>query len=65
VGVERLYVAQGKKVLEVDLIADRPSDKDLLTLLLGRSGKLRAPTIRSGTKLLVGYNSDLFSSVLG
>ncbi len=38
---------------------DRPTDETLLALLLGRSGKLRAPTMRAGTTLLVGYNVEL------
>jgi arsenate reductase-like glutaredoxin family protein len=51
-------------VLHVDLAAERPPDDDLLALLLGRSGKLRAPTLRSGARLLVGYNQDMLASVL-
>ena len=64
-GMDRMYVAQGKKILEVDLKKARPSDEALLELLLGRSGKLRAPTVRSGKKVLVGYNAELFETVLG
>ncbi len=63
-GVTKLRVAKGKRVLDVDLTTDRPTDEDLLALLLGRSGKLRAPTIRVGTELLVGYNQELLSSAL-
>jgi arsenate reductase-like glutaredoxin family protein len=63
-GVTDLYVAKGKNVLHVDLESERPSDDDLLALLLGRSGKLRAPTLRSGARLLVGYNQDMLASVL-
>lgn len=63
-GVSDLYVAKGRKVLHFDLESERPSDDDLLALLLGRSGKLRAPTLRSGTRLLVGYNQDLLGTVL-
>ena len=59
-----MRVAKGKKVLDVDLTADRPTDEELLALLLGRSGKLRAPTIRVRTELLVGYNQELLSSAL-
>jgi hypothetical protein len=42
----------------------RPSNDELLGLLLGRSGKLRAPTIRTGKTLLVGYNRDLLEAGL-
>jgi arsenate reductase-like glutaredoxin family protein len=57
-------VAKGKKVLEFDLNRQRPSDDELLGLMLGRSGKLRAPSIRVGNELLIGYNDDLLSSTL-
>lgn len=63
-GVNDLYVAKGKKTLHVDLSAERPSDDELLGLLLGRSGKLRAPTMRSGARLIVGYNSDMLRTLL-
>ena len=63
-GVARLHVAKGSKVIHFDLARDRPSDADLLGILLGRSGKLRAPTIRRGSTLLVGYNSELLETGL-
>jgi len=63
-GVNDLFVARGKKVLHFDLETDRPSDAELLELLLGRSGKLRAPTLRTGDRLLVGYNEQLLSTTL-
>jgi arsenate reductase-like glutaredoxin family protein len=49
----------------VDLVSDRPDDEALLALLLGRSGKLRAPTIRTGTRVLVGYNAEIMEDLLG
>jgi len=57
-------VAKGKKSLYVDLSQERPSDDELLALLLGRSGKLRAPTFRSGDRLIVGYNADLMAETM-
>ncbi len=50
--------------MHFDLTADRPSDDALLEVLLGRSGKLRAPSVRTGTTLLVGYNEDLLAEHL-
>jgi arsenate reductase-like glutaredoxin family protein len=64
-GVSDLYVAKGKKTLHVDLTADRPSDPELLSLLLGRSGKLRAPAIKVSGRLLVGYNDKILREHLG
>ncbi len=62
--MDDLYVAQGRKVLHLDLAAKRPSDEELLALLLGRSGTLRAPSIRTGSALLVGYSQELLDQML-
>lgn len=63
-GVNDLYVAKGRNVVHIALPASRPSDEELLEMLLGRSGKLRAPTMRVGSKLIVGYNADLLGDAL-
>jgi arsenate reductase-like glutaredoxin family protein len=63
-GIHELLVAKGKKILRLDLRADRPDDGELLALLLGRSGKLRAPSLRQGNRLLVGYNADLMATLV-
>lgn len=63
-GVSDLYVARGKKIVHVDLNAARPADEDLVGLLCSRFGKLRAPTMRSGDRLLVGYNAEMLSTLL-
>jgi len=59
-----LWVAKGRTVLRLDLAKERPSDEELLELMLGRSGKLRAPTSRVGRRLLVGYNQALLEEAL-
>ena len=64
-GVSDLHVTRGKKVIHVDLGADRPADEDLVALLCSRFGKLRAPTIRSGDRLLVGYNAEMLATLIG
>ena len=63
-GVNDLYIAKGKKILHFDLKGDRPADEELLALLLGRSGKLRAPAIRKGKRFIVGYNQDILPETL-
>ena len=57
-------MAKGKRVEHVDLTGSRPDDDELLGLLLGRSGKLRAPTVRRGSALLVGYNGDALADLV-
>ena len=59
-----LIVARGKKTIRIDITEGRPSDSELLELLLGRSGKLRAPAMRTGNRFLVGYNSEILSDEL-
>ena len=65
-GATELFVAQGQRVLRFDLASQRPADEELLPLLLGRSGKLRAPAFRCrrGTRLIVGYNQALLPLAL-
>ena len=61
-----LRVAKGKKVVQVDLTAaDRPPDEALVKLMVSRWGKLRAPTMKVGTTLVVGHNQDMLATVFG
>jgi len=57
-------VAKGRKIVHHDLAEDRPDDDELLGLMLGRTGKLRAPVVRTGSTLVVGYNQDVLGEVL-
>ncbi len=63
-GMDELVVAKGKKIVRFDLKNERPSDDELLDHMLGRSGALRAPSLRIGTTFVVGYNADLLGMVL-
>ena len=62
--VAEIYVAKGKKVIRFDMKKDPPSRDELLGALLGPSGNLRAPTMRSGKMLLVGFEPDAFAKLL-
>jgi hypothetical protein len=64
VGITDLYVAKGKKTVHFDLANARPSDDEILSLILGRSGTLRAPTLRKGSVLVVGFNPGILSDTL-
>ena len=64
-GVKELFIAKGKKTLRFDMASERPADAELLELLLGRSGKLRAPALRHGSRFIVGYNQELLPTALG
>ena len=63
-GVRTLLVAKGRKVERFDLADDRPGAEEVLSMLLGRSGKLRAPAMRTGDTLVVGFNQDVLSEAL-
>jgi arsenate reductase-like glutaredoxin family protein len=54
----RLFVARGKKVVAIDFARDAPSDAELKTLIIGPSGNLRAPTLRVGDRLFIGFNAE-------
>ena len=61
-----LCVAKGRKVVRVDLASDdRPSDSELVGMMVSRWGKLRAPSLRVGTTFVVGFNQDILASVFG
>jgi arsenate reductase-like glutaredoxin family protein len=55
-----VFIAKGKRVVHVDMKAAPPSDEELLALLLGPSGNLRAPTLRRGTTLIVGFEPETY-----
>jgi arsenate reductase-like glutaredoxin family protein len=61
---QRLVAAKGKKVTAVDLAAGTLSDEELAKLMLGPTGNLRAPTMRVGQTIVVGYNDQVFSDEL-
>jgi arsenate reductase-like glutaredoxin family protein len=64
-GVDELYAAKGKRVVHVDLRKGRPDRAELLRLLLGPTGNLRAPTLRKGRTLVVGFDEATYKQVLG
>jgi hypothetical protein len=61
--VSKIVVAKGKKVVTFDMKKDPPGDDALLAALLGPTGNLRAPTIRKGLTLLVGFDDDMYRRV--
>ena len=63
--MDTLYVVRGKRVVHVDLSKDKPDRATLLGLLLGPTGNLRAPTLRKGRTLVVGFDEATYRQVLG
>jgi len=64
-GVNELYAAKGKKVVHVNLKKDSPTEAELMKLVLGPTGNLRAPTIRKGKTLMVGFNEETYEKLFG
>jgi arsenate reductase-like glutaredoxin family protein len=63
-GVSHVYASKGKRVIHFDLTRERAPRDELLAALLGPSGNLRAPTLRVGKTLLVGFDEETYRSVL-
>jgi arsenate reductase-like glutaredoxin family protein len=61
---DTIHVARGKKVVTFHMKKDKPDDETLLSHLLGPTGNLRAPTIRNGKTLYVGFNEDVYKNLI-
>jgi arsenate reductase-like glutaredoxin family protein len=61
----QVIVAKGKKVVRFDMKKDRPDDATLLSHLLGPTGNLRAPTVRKGKTLYVGFSDETYRELAG
>ena len=61
---DEIYAAKGKQVVQLDLKKTKPDRAALLGLLLGPTGNLRAPTLRKGRTLLVGFDEASYAKVL-
>ena len=57
-----MIVAKGKKVSE---FAGGKASKEVIEAMLGPTGNLRAPTLRRGKTVLVGFNEAVFERLLG
>lgn len=62
---DRLVAAKGKKLTVLDLGAESPTDDVVAKLMLGPTGNLRAPTLRVGRTLVVGYNEQALMETFG
>ena len=60
----RVIVAKGKKMTVFDLKAAPPDADTLAAALLGPTGNLKAPTLRVGDTLLVGFSDEAYRQLL-
>jgi len=62
--VDEIYATRGRQVVRLDLRKGAPDRATLARLLLGPTGNLRAPTLRRGRTLLVGFDEATYEEVL-
>jgi arsenate reductase-like glutaredoxin family protein len=60
---DKVVVARGKKLVTFDMKKEPPDDATLASYLLGPTGNLKAPTIRIGKLLLVGFGEAAYREV--
>ncbi len=61
--VTEIVVGRGKKFTLLD--PNQDNREEILKLTLGRTGNLRAPTLKIGDRLVVGYNDEMYSQYVG
>ena len=52
-------------MVELDLKKDKPTEDEILKLILGPTGNLRAPTLIVGKNMIVGFNEAMYADELG
>ena len=61
--MNEIYAAKGKQVVHLDLKKDKPDRAMLKKVLLGPTGNLRAPTLRKGKTLVVGFDQATYEQL--
>ena len=57
---EQIIVAKGRRV--ETFVPSEDTQESILKAVMGRSGSLRAPTLRRGNVFLVGFNETLYKT---
>jgi arsenate reductase-like glutaredoxin family protein len=63
--VSTVNVYKGKKAVTFDMKKSPPGKDEFLDAVLGATGNLRAPTVRKGKTLLVGFNEEAYRKLFG
>lgn len=56
----QIVVAKGRRV--ETFVPTEDTQESILKAVMGRSGSLRAPTVRSGDSFFVGFNETLYET---
>lgn len=59
-----IVAAKGKTVKRLDPRASGVTDDDIAALVIGPSGNLRAPALRVGGKLVIGFEPGMYESTV-
>jgi len=60
---QKILIASGNKIREYSPQQDKKDE--ILKIVLGRSGTLRAPTLKIGNTLYIGYNNEMYDQLVG
>jgi hypothetical protein len=60
---DEIYIAKGKKIDHFVMKTANP--EEVVPLMLGPTGNLRAPTLRKGRTLMVGFDSATYQKLFG
>lgn len=63
-GATKVIATRGRGAVEFDMRGNPPDDDQLARALLGPTGNLKAPTIRIGKRMVVGFNAATFAAAL-
>lgn len=63
--VNTIHSMRGKSVTTLDLRTDTVNEEVLRKLMVGPTGNLRAPVLRKGKTLVVGFNEDIYQELFG
>ena len=62
--VDQIYSTRGRTVEHLDLKRDKPSKAQIRHAIIGPSGNLRAPAVRLGRTLLIGFEEGMYDQLL-
>ena len=59
-----LITIKGKGITRLEMRSTPPTDEAVLAAMLGPTGNLRAPTIRFGSTVIVGFAEEVYEKFL-
>jgi len=60
----KVFGVMGKKVISYDIKKDTPTDEEILKIIIGRSGTLRAPCLQVNDIFVGGFDVVLYKNIL-